>query len=94
MREVRVTDKNRHRFTMSDTYSGDVLKVIDELLHSKGLEIVMGEDGSSDYAIAIVPTQEDGEYDEENTHNIMYPKRKLFERAPIKPGDDAIFVGP
>jgi len=95
MRRVRVTDENSKHFTWCDTHTQAMIEAIDEMLHDKGLELVLGDDGSSDHALAIVPTQEDGEYDHENTKRVMFPKRKsIFELQPVMPGDDAIFVGP
>lgn len=72
MRKVKVTDKNEKSFTWSDDYSGELLETFDELLHARGLELVIGDAGCSDYPLRIDPVKEDGEYDHENTHEVLY----------------------
>lgn len=72
MRKVKVTDKNEDTFAWSDDHSAEMLEVFDELLHARGLELVIGDNGCSDYQLRIDPVQEDGEYDHENTHKVLY----------------------
>jgi len=72
MRKVKVTDENIDSFEHTDTIDTDILLTIDELLQRHGLELVVGDNQSSDYSLKIEPTLEDGEYDRKEAKRILF----------------------
>lgn len=73
MRKVVVNSKNFGSFGNLSHTSAEVLAAVDELLHDKGLELVLGDNGSADsYMFKIEPVKEDGEYDKEKTISILF----------------------
>lgn len=73
MRKVTVTERNQDSFEWTDSYTEALLATFDELLHSRGLELVIGDGAGSCYPLRIDPVREDGEYDHENTHKVLFP---------------------
>jgi len=73
MRSVEVTNKNRSKFQWSDTNDVDLLLTFDELLHDKGLELIIGKTRvSSDYCLAISEVLEDCDYDRDEAKAVLF----------------------
>lgn len=84
MRRVIVTKKNENSFDWSRSSATDLLRTIDELLHDKGLELVIGDDGTSDYPLRIDKCKVDEEYDPERARLVLYGRgRGMFDQFEI-----------
>lgn len=72
MRKVIVTKKNEDSFEWTHDSPIDLLRTIDELLHNKDLEIIIGENSEGNrYFLKINKCRVDEEYDADRTRSIL-----------------------
>ena len=83
MKRIIVTEKNESSFAVAEG-EASILKSIDILLHDNSLELVIGDDGSSDYLLRIDKCKVNEEYDKDRAHTVLYGRGKgIFDQFEI-----------
>lgn len=72
MKKVTILNKNTEPFVVAQNNVASVLETVDELLHDRGLELIIGDDGNNGHHLRIGQTTVDEEYDNIKTQCILH----------------------